>query len=108
MGPPNALDMPNPISSIITRSTFGALAGAFTSKRGGAVALRASNVVIAGRFGSEIGNTVRSSLSAAWTETPPTSITTDNPISMMVSTTDLVFRLIFFLPSLRSIIAWRN
>jgi hypothetical protein len=39
MGPPNALDMP---------STFGASEGAFTLKRGGGVALRASSTVECG------------------------------------------------------------
>src|SRR6476619_5486447 len=57
-GPPNALDMPNPISSSITRSTFGAPAGALTSIRGGGVALRASNVVIGLILGSGMGSTV--------------------------------------------------
>jgi hypothetical protein len=45
-GPPKALDWPKPMSSRSTMSTFGAPAGAFTSKRGGGAALRASNVVI--------------------------------------------------------------
>jgi hypothetical protein len=47
-GPPKALDWPKPISSSRMISTLGALAGAFTSKRGGGVALRASKVVIGG------------------------------------------------------------
>ena len=51
---------PKPISSISTISTFGALAGALTSNRGGGVALRASNTVLCGYCGSGIGNTVRS------------------------------------------------
>lgn len=53
------------MSSISTMTTFGAPAGAFTSKRGGAFASRASSVVIALVAGSWIGSTVRSSLSCA-------------------------------------------
>ncbi|MGC1885454.1 MAG: hypothetical protein WA709_05045 [Stellaceae bacterium] len=41
-------------------STLGAPAGAFTSKRGGGAALRASRVVIGGYAGCGIGSTVRS------------------------------------------------
>ena len=41
-------------------STLGAPAGALASKMGGALALRASSSVIAGRVGSAIGSTVRS------------------------------------------------
>ena len=44
IGPPNALLWPKPMSSISTITTFGAPLGAFTSKRGGAFALRASSV----------------------------------------------------------------
>ena len=50
IGPPKALDWPKPMSSISTMSTFGALAGALTSNRGGALALRASSVVIGGEL----------------------------------------------------------
>src|SRR6266581_2829442 len=60
MGPPKALDWPNPMSSISTMSTLGALAGALTSNRGGGVALRASKTVLCGYWGSGIGSTVRS------------------------------------------------
>src|SRR5205809_5689258 len=60
MGPPKALDWPNPMSSISTMRMLGALAGALTSKRGGGVALRTSNTVLCGYVGSGIGNTVRS------------------------------------------------
>src|SRR6266480_3976644 len=60
IGPPKALDWPNPISSISTMSTLGALAGALTSKRGGGVALRTSNTVLCGYDGSGIGSTLRS------------------------------------------------
>jgi hypothetical protein len=42
MGPPNALLCPKPISSIKTITILGAPFGAFTSKRGGALASRAS------------------------------------------------------------------
>ena len=52
--------MPKPMSSIRTIRTFGAPSGALTSKRGGALALRASSVVICGVIGSGIGSTVRS------------------------------------------------
>src|SRR4051794_2379775 len=55
IGPPNALAWPKPMSSIRMMSTFGAPFGAFTSKRGGALALRASSVVIGERFGSGMG-----------------------------------------------------
>src|SRR5271166_2246730 len=65
VGPPNALVCPNPTSSSKTMTTFGALAGAFTSKRGGALALRTSRTVTGVIFGSGIGRTVRSSLSGA-------------------------------------------
>ena len=47
-GPPKALGMPKPMSSIRTSSTFGAPAGGFTSKRGGGVAFRTSSSVIGG------------------------------------------------------------
>ena len=48
IGPPNALECPNPMSSISTMTTLGALAGAVGSKRAGAFALRASSSVMAG------------------------------------------------------------
>ncbi len=51
IGPPNALLWPKPMSSISTITTLGAPAGAFTSKRGGAFASRASSVVIGRRHG---------------------------------------------------------
>ena len=60
IGPPKALDWPNPMSSISTISTLGASAGAFTSNRGGAFAFRTSSSVIVGDLGSGIGRTVRS------------------------------------------------
>jgi hypothetical protein len=60
MGPPNVLAVPNPMSSIRKTTTFGAPFGAFTSKRAGALALRASSSVACGKFGSAIGSTVRS------------------------------------------------
>ena len=60
IGPPKVLGTPKPMSSISTMTTFGAPAGAFTSKRGGGVTLRASISVTAGRAGSWIGSTVRS------------------------------------------------
>src|SRR4051812_23604295 len=60
IGPPKALDCPKPMSSISTISTLGALAGAFTSNRGGALALRASTWVMGGYRGSGIGRTDRS------------------------------------------------
>src|SRR3990170_2606067 len=60
MGPPKALDWPNPMSSINTIRTLGALAGALTSNRGGGVALRALKTVLCGYWGSGIGSTVRS------------------------------------------------
>ena len=60
IGPPKALLAPKPMSSISTMTTFGAPCGAFTSKRGGGVASRASSVVIGAAFGSAIGSTVRS------------------------------------------------
>src|ERR1700730_11769146 len=59
MGPPKALDCPNPMSSISTMSTLGALDGALTSNRGGGVAFRASNTVLWGHWGSGIGSTWR-------------------------------------------------
>jgi hypothetical protein len=48
IGPPNALDMPKPMSSIMISSTLGAPAGAFTSKRAGGFTLRASTSVTGG------------------------------------------------------------
>src|SRR5437660_2210924 len=48
------------MSSSHTTTTFGDTFGALTSKRGGALALRASSSVIVGGLGSGIGNTVRS------------------------------------------------
>ena len=48
IGPPKALDMPKPMSSMRTMRTLGAPSGAFTSKRGGGVTLRASSSVIGG------------------------------------------------------------
>ena len=68
IGPPKALDWPKPMSSISTMSTFGAPAGALTSNRGGALALRASSTVLCGYFGSGIGRTVRSVGSTTPTE----------------------------------------
>ena len=64
IGPPNALDMPKPMSSISTINTFGAPSGALISKRGGGVALRASSSVIGGYAGALIGSTVRSTMAA--------------------------------------------
>src|SRR4051812_11276319 len=58
-GPPKALLWPKPMSSISTMTTLGAPRGALTSKRGGALALRALTWVIALTFGSGIGRTVR-------------------------------------------------
>ena len=65
MGPPKALLWPKPMSSIRTITTLGAPAGAFTWKRAGAFALRASSSVMGWRTGSGIGRTVRSSFSWA-------------------------------------------
>ena len=48
IGPPKALDWPNPISSISTMSTFGAPAGALTSNRGGGLAFLTSSSVLCG------------------------------------------------------------
>ena len=45
MGPPNVLGPPKPMSSMRTITTFGAPLGAFTSKRAGGLALRASSSV---------------------------------------------------------------
>jgi hypothetical protein len=64
--------------------SFCAPAGASISNRGGGVALRASNVVIGLSLGSGMGNTVRSSVSAASAEIAPTAIAADNPISKIV------------------------
>ena len=61
-GPPKELGTPKPMSSIRTSSTFGAPAGAFTSKRGGGVALRTSSSVIGGYVGSAIGRWIRSAV----------------------------------------------
>ena len=52
IGPPNALLAPKPMSSISTMTTLGAPSGALTSKRGGALASRASSVVMGFGFGS--------------------------------------------------------
>src|SRR5260370_41106211 len=57
-GPPNALDWPKPMSSINTMTMFGAPLGGLTSKRGGALALRASRSVIVLMAGSGIGRTL--------------------------------------------------
>ena len=64
IGPPKALEAPKPMSSISTITTFGAPSGAFTSKRGGALAFRASSSLMTAGAGSWIGRTVRSSPSA--------------------------------------------
>ena len=72
--------------------------GALTSNRGGGVALRASNSVMGGRFGSGIGSIVRSNLSAAWTGTAPTTSTADSPISGMVQMICLARRFTISLP----------
>src|SRR6187402_2859533 len=48
------------MSSIRNTTTLGAPAGAFTSKRGGALALRASSSFSSGYSGSAIGSTRRS------------------------------------------------
>src|SRR5688572_10457287 len=71
MGPPNALECPNPMSSINTMTTLGAPAGGFTSNRAGAFASRASSVEIACTFGSAMGNTVRLIRSTAGPAFPP-------------------------------------
>src|SRR5688572_11359834 len=60
MGPPKVLGPPNPTSSISTITTLGALLGAFTSKRAGGLALRASSSVYRCGAGSARGSTVRS------------------------------------------------
>src|SRR5262245_16009592 len=60
MSPPKALDWPNPMSSISTSRTLGALGGAFTANRGGGVAFQASSTVLCGYWGSGIGSTVGS------------------------------------------------
>ena len=46
--PPNVLGWPNPMSSIRKTMTLGAPCGGFTSKRAGALALRASSAVSRG------------------------------------------------------------
>ena len=46
--PPKVLGTPNPASSVMISSTFGAPAGGFTSKRGGGTASRASNTALCG------------------------------------------------------------
>jgi hypothetical protein len=66
IGPPKALLWPKPMSSINTITTFGAPSGAWTSNRGGAVASRASSVVIVGAVAPTIGSTLRSN-PPAWT-----------------------------------------
>ena len=48
MGPPKVLGMPKPMSSMRMIMTLGAPAGAFTSKTGGGVTLRASSSVNGG------------------------------------------------------------
>ena len=48
IGPPKALGMPKPMSSMRMMSTLGAPSDAFSSKRGGGVALRASSSVMGG------------------------------------------------------------
>ncbi len=60
------------MSSIRTIRTLGAPAGAFTSKRGGAFALRASCSVIGATVGSGTGRMVRSraAWASAWEESP--------------------------------------
>src|SRR5574343_213549 len=63
IGPPKALDCPNPISSIRTIRILGAPAGALTSNLGGGVAFLTLKILLWGYFGSAIGSVVRSSLS---------------------------------------------
>jgi len=65
MPPPKVLGWPNPMSSMRTRTTLGAPLGAFTSKRGGALALRTSSSVTGSGLGSGTGSTLRSTPSAA-------------------------------------------
>ena len=60
---------PKPMSSISTITTFGAPSGALTSKRGGALALRASSSLMTATAGSWIGRTVRSSPPSAFATT---------------------------------------
>src|SRR5205814_5367042 len=62
-GPPNAPECPKPISSSKTITMLGEPGGALISKRGGALASRASNTVLVGYCGSRIGRAVRSSSS---------------------------------------------
>src|SRR4029079_8726594 len=65
MGPPKVLGCPKPMSSIRTITTLGAPFGALISKRGGALALRASSSVIGLSCGSGIGRTARLRFSCA-------------------------------------------
>src|SRR2546422_1029121 len=75
MGPPKALDWPNPMSSISTMRTLGALAGALTSNRGGGVVFRTSSMVLCGYWGSGIGSTVRSLGTTTWAGAAPWAAT---------------------------------
>src|SRR4030095_7366877 len=95
IGPPNASDMPKPMSSISTIRTLGAPAGALTSNRGGGVALRALNTVLVGTSGSGIGSIVRSVGSTTFdcattrnVETGPINITR---VSTLATTTAILF-----------------
>jgi hypothetical protein len=95
IGPPNASDMPKPMSSISTIRTLGAPAGALTSNRGGGVALLALNTVLFGTWGSGIGNIVRSvgSITLDWATTRnveigPTNITR---VSILATTNAILF-----------------
>ena len=82
-GPPNALDMPNPMSSIMMRRTFGASAGRLHLEPRRRRGLRASSSVIGGRLGSAIGNTVRIQLvRRLQQESASAASAADSPISM--------------------------
>ena len=60
MTPPKALVPPKPRSSNRMTTTLGASLGALTSNTGGALASRASSVVIGGYQGPLMGSSVRS------------------------------------------------
>src|SRR5262249_973110 len=79
IGPPNALDWPNPMSSISTISTFGAPAGALTWKRGGGGgALRMSSTLLGSTGGLGIGKGGRATAGrggrGAWRPAPRAAV----------------------------------
>ena len=104
IGPPKVSVAPKPRSSIRMMTTFGAPAGALTSKCGGIFAFRTSSSLYTGRFGSWTGSTVRSGVAVSGFVSAACDRGTVTRTAMQEydDTDDLLATISFlFLPSLR-------